>query len=441
MDRPRFDSFHAGLHTDFYQLVLSAVYHADGLWGEATFDLYARDMPSNYGFLVAGGIVEAVDAALDLSFSDEDVEWLQSQKAFDQASRGWWESLRHLRFTGDIHAVREGTVVFGNEPLMRITAPLVQASLLETRLVQAVTHCTGVATRSARLAQAAQGRRIYEFGSRRQPGAEAALRSARAAFVGGCAGTSCTLAGAVYGIPVMGTLSETYMAVYDDDPAALEAFRLHFPSVGFVALPDGDPLHGVARLAPFKDAIRIVRVDHWDLGQAANMVREALDKHGMEHVKILGSGSLNEAKVEQVVSRGAPVDFFGVGRDVSVGGAGTGISLAYRLAEIFRGVSQEGVTRPGASIYPCRKQVVRGPSGDVLCLADEADGLCEQGGVPLLEAMVIQGERLVEAEDATVAASRCVTQIERLPEGVRRLEAPEAWPLQISDGLAAAALR
>ena len=138
---------------------------------------------------------------------------------------------------------------------------------------------------------------------------------------------------------------------------------------------------------------------------------------------------------------GAPVDFFAVGREVSVGGAGSGISLAYRLAEIFRGVSQEGVTRPGASMYPCRKQIVRGPSGDVLCLADEAEGLQEQGGTPLLEPMVLQGERLVEAEDPTVAASRCVTHLARLPEGVLRLEAPEAWPLQISDGLAAAALR
>jgi len=239
----------------------------------------------------------------------------------------------------------------------------------------------------------------------------------------------------------MGTLSETYMAVYDDDPAALEAFRLHFPSVGFVALPDGDPLHGVARLAPFKDAIRIVRVDHWDLVQASTMVREALDEHGMGHVKILGSGSLNEAKMERVISLGAPVDFFGVGREVAVGGEGSGVSLAYRLAEIFRGVSLEGVTRPGASMYPCRKQIVRGPSGDVLCLADEADGLQVQGGTPMLEPMVVQGERLVEAEDPTVAASRCVTQLERLPEGVRRLQAPDAWPLQVSDGLAAAALR
>ncbi|MEE2751775.1 MAG: hypothetical protein VX519_10125 [Myxococcota bacterium] len=439
MDRPRFDSFHAGLHTDFYQLVLSAVYHADGLWGEATFDLYPRNVPDDYGYLVAGGVVEATDAALDLSFSDEDVEWLQSQEAFSNIARGWWESLRHFRFTGDIWSVPEGTVLFQNEPILRVTAPLAQASLLETRLVQAVSHGTGVATRASRVARIAGERRVYEFGSRMQPGAEAALRAARAAFVGGVAGTSCSLAGSLYEIPVMGTLSETYMAAYDDDPAALEAFRVHFPKVGFVALPSGDLVEGARALAPFKDDIRIVRVDHDDLGKVLPGVREALDSAGLAHVKILGSGSLDEQRLFDLVESNTPADFFGVGRHVAVGTGGSRVSLAYRLAEIYRGGSWEFVRRPGASAYPGRKQVVRGPRGDAICLESEAAGFEEQGGSLLLQPVVLRGERVAAVDDVQVSAARCATQLDALPPEVLRHVSPDPWPLQVSDGLAVAA--
>jgi len=439
MDRPRFDSFHAGLHTDFYQLVLSAVYHADGLWGEATFDLYPRNVPEDYGYLVAAGVVEAIDAALDLSFSDEDVEWLQSQEAFSNVARGWWESLRHFRFTGDIWSVPEGTVVFENEPIMRVTAPLAQASLLETRLVQAVSHGTGVATRASRLTRIAGDRRVYEFGSRMQPGAEAALRAARAAFVGGVSGTSCSLAGSLYDIPVMGTLSETYMAAYDDDPAALEAFRIHFPKVGFVALPAADLLESAKALAPFKDDIRIVRVDHDDLEEAARAVRGVLDAAGMAHVKILGSGSLNEARLFDLVESGAPIDLFGVGRHLAVGSGGSGMSLAYRLAEIYRGGSWEVVTRPGASAYPGRKQVVRGPKGDAICLESETPGFEEQGGRVLLQPVVARGERIAVVEDVGGSAARCASQLDALPASVLSHVDPERWPLQVSDGLTVAA--
>ncbi len=418
--------------------MLSAVYHADGLWGEATFDLYPRNVPDDYGYLVAGGVVEAIDAALDLSFSDEDVEWLQSQEAFSNIARGWWESLRHFRFTGDIWSVPEGTVVFRNEPILRVTAPLAQASLLETRLVQAVSHGTGVATRASRLTQIAGRRRVYEFGSRMQPGAEAALRAARAAFVGGVAGTSCSLAGSLYEIPVMGTLSETYMAAYDDDPAALEAFRIHFPKVGFVALPAGDLVEGARRLEPFKDDIRIVRVDHTDLDGAVRDVREALDGAGMSHVKILGSGSLDEQILFDLVESNVPIDFFGVGRHVAVGTGRSGVSLAYRLAEIYRGGSREFVTRPGASAYPGRKQVVRGPKGDAICLESEASEFEGQGGTPLLQPVVLRGERVAAVDDVRVSAARCATQLDALPPSVLRHVSPEAWPLQVSDGLAVA---
>ena len=362
-----------GLQADVYQLVLAAVYHADGLWGEATFDLYARELPTGHGYLVVAGVEEALDAALNLQFSEEAIGWLQKQEYFRRASDSWWQSLRGLRFSGDIDAVREGEIVFPGEPILRVRAPLIHATLLETRLIQAVSHATAVATRASRMVDAAEGRRVFDFGSRRLPGPEAALLSARAAAVGGCHGTTYALAGLRYGLETMGTLSSSFLAAYESDSAALDAFRAHFPNIGYVELPDGDILDGVCRLEAFRDSVRIVRVDHWNLNGAARMVREALDKAGMERVKILGSGSLDEHRVQELSRNRAPVDMLAVGRRLSVGSGDPGTSMAYRLAEIGRGLGSEAVTRPGASTYPGRKQVVRGPHRDMICLEDEAE--------------------------------------------------------------------
>jgi nicotinate phosphoribosyltransferase len=430
-----------GLHADVYQLVLAAVYHADGLWGEATFDLYARELPSDHGYLVVAGIEEALDAAVDLSFSPQAIAWLKEQPTFAHASASWWESLEHLQFEGDIHAVPEGELVFPGEPILRVRAPLIQATLLETRLIQAVSHATAVATRAARLVDAAQGRKVYDFGSRRLPGPESALLAARAAAVGGCHGTTYALAGKRYGLETMGTLSSSFLAAYDSDESALDAFRTHFPHFGYVELPDGDILDGVRRLEPFKDNVRIVRVDHWNLNGAARMVRDALDKAGMERVRILGSGSLDEHRVRGLTANEAPIDMLAVGRHLSVGTGDPGTSMAYRIAEIGRGVGLEPVTRPGASSYPGCKQVVRGRRRDMICFADETELVQLQvEGRALLWPVVEAGRRLQPWGSVHAASERRRVALSVLPESVKQLTQPVPWDVSVSDRLAEASL-
>jgi nicotinate phosphoribosyltransferase len=440
MARPFFAPDNAGLQGDFYQLVLAAVYHADGLWGEATFDLSLCGLPEGFGHVVIAGVQEAVDEILRLRFSDQDIAWLQTQGVFEYASMSWWESLRHFRFSGDVDGMLDGSVAFAGEPLIRVSAPLPQAVLMETRLIQILSHATGVATRASRLVKAAGGQRVFDFGSRRLPGAQAALLSARASAIGGCAGTSYALAGAAHGLNVMGTLSTGFLAAYPTDAAAMNAFSQHFPKAGYISLPGDDFEAGVAELACHKDSLRIVRVDHWDLNRASRLVRKALDQKGLSHVKILGSGALTEEKLTQLQAQRAPVDLFAVGRQVSMGSPNSALSLSYLLAEMWRGTTPDMVTRPGAATYPGLKQVLRTGDCDVLCLEEEMDVIGLNDAEPMLQPLIREGERVLEPESAEVASERREAQIASLPEGVTRLVEPEFWPIRASDRLAREAL-
>ena len=440
MARPFFAPDKAGLQCDLYQLVQSAVYHADGLWGESSFDLSLTGLPESCAYAVVAGVQEALDEVQRLRFSDEEIEWLQRLEVFQGASQAWWESLRHFRFSGDIDGLADGSIAFLNEPILRVTAPLTQAVLPETRIIQTIAHATGVATRAARLVQAAEGRRVFDFGSRRLPGAQAALLSSRAAAIGGCSGTSYGLAGEVFGIPVMGTLSQGFLAAYPNDRAAIDAFALHFPKVGYISLPEDSFEAGVAQLAEHRDVVRIVRVDHWDLDSAARKVRRALDAHGMESVSILGSGALHEEAVLDLTRKQAPVDHYAIGRQLALGDRQSEFTLSYRIAELWRGAELGMVTRRGASLYPGLKQILRGPKGDVICLEDELDLLDLQGHRALLVPLVKEGERVRGEDSIEAARERLQRELSVLPESVRALEDPDHWPVRTSDRLARAAL-
>ena len=427
-----------GLQVDFYLLVLCAVYHADGLWGEATFDLYPRSLPEGGGYLVAAGIHEAVDAVRSMRFSEADIEWLRGQRAFKDAGAGFWSSLEYFQFQGDIDAVPEGTIVFPDEPILRVTAPLFSATLAQTLLLQMVGHATAVATRAARMVDLAGERRCNEFGSRRMPGPESALLAARAAYVGGFYATSNALAAAELDIPAMGTLSKGFFAAYGADDRALEAFSVHFPDVGFVNLPPGPAFEAVRRLEPYKKVLRIVRVDSDNLESEARKVRQALNRLEMEEVLLLGSGSLDEAAIARLSRNNAPLDLLGVGKQLVRGLDGT--SVVYRLSEIWRGTDPEPALHEGAAKYPGRKQIMRFSDHDVLCLADEQPEQELAGGRGLLTPLIERGERLADVPHPSTSRALCRAGLKALPEGVRAWPCTKTWPLQLTDRLSALSL-
>ncbi len=439
MDRRLFIDGGGGLLGEFYQLVLAAAYHADGLWGRATFDLYARALPDDWGYLVAAGLEPAIAAAENLAFTPDEVDAIRRHPVFARVSAEFFDHILGLRFDGDIDAVAEGTPVFPGAPMMRVTGSLIACTLLETRLLQLVGSGTAVATRAARLVSAAGTAPVYDFGSRRNSTGEGAVLAARAAYIGGAAASTNAAAALVLGIPAFGTMSDTFLAAYGDDRLAYDAFQLHFPTIGHYSLPDDDPVDGVTRFGRGRDKVAIVRVDHPELARTSRTVREALDRNGMQGVRILGSGHLDEHRIARLVAAHAPVDSYAVGRALAPGGE-PGMRLAFRIAEMQRGTRLEPLTRQGAALWPGRKQVVRMPDHDLVCLDTEAP-LYTRGGAPLLVPVLRGGRRLAPVEPLDDARGRVARLLESLPEGYRRLRSPESWTVRPSDALAALAIR
>ena len=261
-----------GLQTEFYQLVQAALYHADGMWGDATVDLFVHSLPEDHGYLVAAGVQPAIDAILDLRFSDTDIAWLQDQPIYARLGDTFFDSLRHFRFDGEIWAVPEGTPILPGAPVVRLTAPLPHVGLFELILVQAISHASGMATEAARLVQAAQGRAVLDFGSRRHHGTEAAFAAARAAWIGGCQGTTHAHAAHRLGIPVVGLISDTMLAAYNDVAIAYDALRAHFPDGCHLNLPTEAPVEAIDRFENIHDHVQTVRIDHPELDQVSRMV-------------------------------------------------------------------------------------------------------------------------------------------------------------------------
>ena len=439
MERAPFMPPFSGLVGEFYQLVLAATYHGDGLWGEATFDVFARALPDGYGYLVAAGVEPALQQIEALAFSAAEVELLRKQPVFAKIPATFFEALSRLKFTGDVHAIPEGTPVFAGEPILRVTGPLVACTLLETRILQIIGHSTAVASRASRLATAAAGRPVFDFGSRRAGGAESALLAARSAYLGGAHGTTNAMAALGLGIPAFGTMSDTFLAAYGDDDLAYSAFRLHFPGLGHYSLPDDDPVDGVARFGKFKDRVSIVRIDHDDVGRLSRTVREALDRHGMPKVKILASGHLDEARIAKMVAAGCPVDMFAVGRGLA-SGPDAQMRLAFRIAEMQRGSGRVPVTRDGAAPWPGRKQVVRLADHDLVCLESEA-GTFGRHGAPLLSPAIVGGRRVNVPDSLSDIRARRERMVSALPEALRGMPPSGTREVRISDALARLSLR
>ncbi len=408
------------------------MYHADGLWGEATFDLYVKSSPPGWGFLVAAGIEPAIDALLATRFDPAMVAWLREQPHFSDIGPVFFEELADLRFEGDVHAVPEGTVVFPGEPLMRITAPLPSAGLYEAGLIQLVSQATGVATRAARLTVAARGRPVLDFGSRRAAGRDASLQAARAAWIGGIAGTSNAVAAVRLGIPVTSVLGDALVAAYDGHDAAWAALRQHAPSACELNFPDGPAEAALDALASAGDDLRAVRLDSDDLVGRSTVVRRVLDARGHKRTRILGSGSLDELTIEQLLRAGAPIDEFGVGGGLS---AAAPPGMSYRLAELVRGLDREPIRGDSAAPWPGRKQVLRFADHDLVCDEVEAAALAAGRARALLQPHVLSGERVRVPEPLVELRARRAEEVAALPAGLRRLDMPDAWPVRASERL------
>lgn len=419
------------LLTDLYELTMLQAYLERGMSGTAVFELFVRKLPAARNFLVAAGLEQALEFIEGLRFGEEELEWVERCGLFKP---GFAAQLAELRFTGEVHAVPEGTVVFPDEPLLRVTAPLPQAQLLETRVVNLLHLGTLIASKAARCRLAAgEDRRLIDFGLRRAHGAEAGLLAARAAYLAGFDGTATALAAARFGIPVFGTMAHSFVQAHESEQAAFAAFAAAFPQNTVLLVDTYDTLAGVRRAAAVPGALKGVRLDSGDLGALAREARAILDAAGRRDAAIFASGNLDEYRVDALVRAGAPIDSFGVGTSLVTSADHPSLDMVYKLQEYEGRPRRKRST--GKATWPGRKQVYRAyaPDGhmqqDRVCLETEAGE-----GEPLLQLVMREGRRLAQPTLAA-ARERAIGQLRRLPAALRSLARAERYPVEISAGV------
>ncbi len=432
------ESATSALLTDLYQLNMIQAYLDHGEADTAVFELFVRRLPQRRAFLVAAGLEQALEFLEDLRFSADEIDWLASTGRFNDAAL---EYLAQLRFTGDVHAMGEGTVFFANEPILRITAPLPQAQLVETRLINILHFQTVVASKAARMVLAAPGKQLVDFGLRRAHGAEAGLMAARASYIAGFSGSATLLAERLFGIPSCGTMAHSYIQAHDDEAVAFERFARSRPDHLTLLVDTYDTesaLQKVVALAPrlrsLGIAIRSVRLDSGDLEALSKRARRILDDGGLVDVSIFVSGGLDEDSVAGLVNAGAPIAGFGIGTSLTTSSDAPALDCAYKLQE-YAGQPRRKRSI-GKATWPGRKQVWRRYGSDDRMAADvvslESD---RHDGEPLLRAVMEHGRRVGPPVTLEECRARAKRELERLPEALRRLDPGGAYPVEIADSL------
>jgi len=426
------------LLVDLYELTMAAGYFEHRVDCRATFELFVRHLPAQRAYLVAAGVESALDYLEELRFTEEDVRFLRDQPAFHKVSDAFFDYLREFRFTGDVEAVEEGTLVFAEEPILQVTAPVLEAQIVETYLLSVVNFETLVASKAARLVRAARGRRVLEFGTRRAHGPEAGVRAARAAYVGGCVATSNVLAGFRYGVPTAGTAAHSWTQVFPTERRSFEALLETFPDTGILLVDTYDSLTGAEIASTLGGPVAGVRLDSGDLLEKSRHVREILDRHGMRDTKIIASGDLNEHKIEKLLLQGAPIDVFGVGTDLATSRDVPALSVVYKLVEMIREGRTEMATKfSDQKVYwPGRKQVFRfSKEGsydyDLLGRAEEK----VPEGAPLLKPALREGRRVRAARPLAEIRADTLRHLDLLPEVYHALEGAPAYPVEKSASL------
>jgi len=430
----------SALVVDLYELTMTQAYHLNGIDGRATFDLFVRRLPAGRDFLLVAGLATVLDHLEGMQFRASDLEYLDSLGEF---RTDFLELLEHLRFSGDVEAMPEGTVAFAGEPILRVTAPIIEAQLLETVIMNQVHLQTLIASKAARVVLAADGRGLVDFGLRRTHGTESGLFGARASRIAGFNATSNVEAGKSFGIPVTGTMAHSWVQALDDEVEAFRSFVEVYPET--VLLVDTyDTMRGVARVIALAEElgdsfkVRAIRLDSGDLVALAVAARERLDAAGLERIQIFASGNLDEYGVQKLVRSGAPIDAFGVGTRLGTSEDAPNLDIVYKLAQLddrpLLKLSTDKATLPGV------KQVWREEDEDGVAVRDTV-GLVDDDlpGRPLLVPVMSGGRRLSGGDDSLdTARERAADELYRLPAAMCCLDTGiEPYPVTVSNRLRA----
>lgn len=425
-----------GLFTDLYQLTMLDAYLQEGMHDDAVFTLFVRRLPEERKFLLAAGLDPLLETIENLSFSDEDLNYLKEQNF----SQKLIDYLRDFEFTGQVRALPEGTVFFENEPLVEVKASLPQAQLIETLVMNQLHLQTLLASKGARVARSAQECPVLDFGARRVHGIDAGIKGSRALYLSGIAATSNMLAGRTYDLPVAGTMAHSYIQAHDCEYDAFKNFTNAFPET--VLLVDTiDTIKGVEKVIKLADElgddfkVKGIRLDSGDLGDLAFKARELLDEHNLKHLKIIASGGLDEHKIAQLIKDNAPIDGFGVGTGMGVSDDASALDMAYKLVE-YAGKGRLKLSS-GKPVLPGEKQVFREAKGsfshDTIARVEE-----QLPGEPLLKKVMQNGKRLPSHQrNIEEIRKYAQQQLNKLPDSVSSISRTEQpYRVEISDKLA-----
>jgi len=438
----------AALLVDLYELTMSASYLARGLTEDATFELFARRLPPRRDWLLAAGLGPTLELLRELRFGERELEYLRSLDMFDET---FLDYLGEFRFKGDVDGIPEGTITFANEPLLRVTAPLIEAQLVETVLLNQINFQTMIATKAARIVLAAGGGApgagdcVVDFSPRRDHGTDAAMKVARSAAVAGCGGTSNVAAAKRYRLRPVGTMAHSYVLAFDNESESFRCFIESFPDHATLLVDTYDPIDGVRNaIAAARDAgvtLAGIRLDSGDLLALSREARRLLDEAGMTDAHIAASGDLEEGRIAELVGADAPIDLWGVGTDLGTSRDSPVVNGVYKLVARRRDGDWQGVWKRSAdkATVPGAKQVLRRYSdgamrGDVIAAADE-----DVDGQPLLRPAMRSGE-ITAAESLDEIRERSAAELAALPEELRRpggAPAPEPYPVRYSERLQA----
>lgn len=441
------------LATDLYELTMAAAYfksnQADRI---GVFEAFVRKLPRNRSYMVAAGLEQAIHYLLNIRFTNEQIRYLRSTETFRNVGEDFFDYLKNFRFTGDVWAVPEGTVLFPNEPILRIEAPIIESQIVETFLLSVINFESLIATKASRITNAAKGRKIIEFGSRRAHGPQAALLAARASYIGGCIGTSNTLASYKLGIPAFGTMAHSFVMNFESEVDAFMEFTKVFPD-GLLLVDTYDTLAAVKKIVKQGIHAKGIRLDSGDLYELSIKTREILDKGGYKDMIIMASGDLNEYIISDMVKRNAPIDLFGVGTELTTSRDDPAMNGVYKLVAIRiissleeekqRIVLYKLKTSPGKKTYPGPKQIHRisGEAGliktDLVTLEEEQS---PDHSFPLLTKYLENGrlEHSLLLPSLDEIQKHHQAQMKMLPDEYKRLDITgEEFPVVFSDKLEA----
>ena len=458
--------------TDFYELTMTNGYFLSGMKDKIVyFDVFFRSNPDHGGFAIAAGLEQIVEYINDLCFDDDDIAYLRTKGCF---SEEFLDYLRAFRFTGDVWAIPEGTVVFPGEPLMTVRAPVMEAQFIETYVLMMINHQCLIATKAARIVRAAKGRTVSEFGSRRAQGADAAILGARAAYIGGCHSTACAIADEVYGVPAGGTMAHAWVQMFDTEYEAFRTYCKIYPENATLLIDTYNVMEsGLPNaIRAFKEVLLprgitkcAVRLDSGDVTYLTKKIRKKLDEEGLTDCKIVVSNSLDEYIIRELIRQGAEVDGFGVGERLITAKSDPVFGGVYKLCAMER---EDGTVQPKIKIsenvgkittphfkkiYRLRGRDTGKAEADLICVYDETVDdtqpielfdpehtwkrkILENFTATELQVQVFKdGNQVYELPTLEEIRQHCAEEIEGMWDEVRRFTNPHNYYVDLSEKL------